>query len=1151
MTELLEIKQTRTCPFRPQSDGQVERMNRSLIDMLAKFCSHQQEDWDTHLPYLFCAYRCTPHESTGCSPNLLMFGREITLPIDLMYDADPTSTTPCPVEYVEWIRQAAQENFERVRDCLERSAQRQKRNYDKGAVQRHFAVGDWVLRFYPPNLSKSKLNPKYIGPYLVTAKLSEVTYRVQRSRHSNPLVLHADHLKRFHSESLPASWLPKVDKIADNTRDQANQTCFGPTALIQFRIWQRGAVDLRQLREKLMGEPEPMPTVTKVQHNLQAEFSVEYILHELQSAVHAISSKVTLKVFKVLHYANPASTPMSVQFFPCKPQPMGSQKFMPLCREAGNDKDKEGIGAFAGMGQTFVPRQRLLLLVAYDKKLVVYMYNWASDVAAMLEQKVTKLVQWHNARTHILSSILSQKMGLFHHNMFTDLTYTPDQNPYTQTLNDIDNLIRFTAPPRDINRRHNSVSTQSRTLSRMLNQHRPFDDTYKNLMPARTMQQRSIQMADPVARHGMQAQEMRTRYRKDVERVMKLQQLYFGWLQKNTANPPVSDDYVVLLKQASRLFHYCATPILFCQNWRQRVLEQNTKGADITPPAPPPPPPSPEKEQSKSFLYLQRSRHSSGASISSGRTKRSDSQDGGRGKKLAESAPPPAAVPEGQGRRSSSTAAADEAWHHEMCHDFLMQYRNYLTSEFGFICLQLQPSLAKKGPSRTSSDESREDPSQRHAVINLQKTLTSGIILMELSMRSQYFVLKMYVIDYGQLGINTNQQMQLLFVDECLKYKDLIHVHSFAHDYHLRCVHNYLTGQQTLLPPGFHLSNFLTEFLQVYPIPPSFARNCLAQETALMQRLPCPGAQLFTYMRKQIRQFDMTVFRMIPPDVLEPTRLLQPSLDSDSAFEGLRDFEGEVYNMALVVTQDTSHRGQKDELKIRFLVVLTRQRDCHPKRTLEKKFGDLRSGIFLTSSQTGKIEEMVQNSKVKCRRDYLWNRMVAVTGFHGKKSEKEKEKEKKAIEKEKKAKTDEHGEAILKPLTFPDFVEMLELVRQQPLNQVDSRLAIFSNMPTSWYSSLLPVLAVHFGNDCRFVSSEDGSTHYAIILNHKWLDVFILMSVDQVTGCTALNQVMRDPYTEPPESAEGASPSILPGQLYRLIEDFVNVCCYHLWTSIL
>nr|KAG5704708.1 hypothetical protein BaRGS_005164 [Batillaria attramentaria] len=99
-----------------KSDGQVERMNRSLIDMLAKFGSHQQEDWDTHLPYLFCAYR------------------------------------------------QRQENFERVRDCLERSAQRQKRNYDKGAVQRHFAVGDWVLRFYPPNLSKSKLNPKYIGP---------------------------------------------------------------------------------------------------------------------------------------------------------------------------------------------------------------------------------------------------------------------------------------------------------------------------------------------------------------------------------------------------------------------------------------------------------------------------------------------------------------------------------------------------------------------------------------------------------------------------------------------------------------------------------------------------------------------------------------------------------------------------------------------------------------------------------------------------------------------------------------------------------------------------------------------------------------------------------------------------------------------------
>ena len=72
-------------------------------------------------------------------------------------------------------------------------------------------------------------------------------------------------------------------------------------------------------------------------------------------------------------------------------------------------------------------------------------------------------------------------------------------------------------------------------------------------------------------------------------------------------------------------------------------------------------------------------------------------------------------------------------------------------------------------------------------------------------------------------------QMQLMFVDECEKYKDLIHVHSFAHDFHLRCINDYLRGNTSLLHPHFHLSNFLSEFLQIYSIPPSFARNCLAQ----------------------------------------------------------------------------------------------------------------------------------------------------------------------------------------------------------------------------------------------------------------------------------------------------------------------------------
>ena len=88
LCQFLEIHQSKTCPYRPQSDGLVERFNRTLIDMLSKFCGERCDDWDDHLPYLLCAYRATINESTGMSPNLMMLGHEATLPIVLMFPSN-------------------------------------------------------------------------------------------------------------------------------------------------------------------------------------------------------------------------------------------------------------------------------------------------------------------------------------------------------------------------------------------------------------------------------------------------------------------------------------------------------------------------------------------------------------------------------------------------------------------------------------------------------------------------------------------------------------------------------------------------------------------------------------------------------------------------------------------------------------------------------------------------------------------------------------------------------------------------------------------------------------------------------------------------------------------------------------------------------
>ena len=45
---------------------------------------YDRDDWDDHLPYVMMAYRVTRQDSTGCSPNLMMSGREARLPVEIM-----------------------------------------------------------------------------------------------------------------------------------------------------------------------------------------------------------------------------------------------------------------------------------------------------------------------------------------------------------------------------------------------------------------------------------------------------------------------------------------------------------------------------------------------------------------------------------------------------------------------------------------------------------------------------------------------------------------------------------------------------------------------------------------------------------------------------------------------------------------------------------------------------------------------------------------------------------------------------------------------------------------------------------------------------------------------------------------------------------
>jgi transposase InsO family protein/ribosomal protein L21E len=221
LCELWDIHKTRTARYRPNSNGLVERMNRSIKKMLRSVVDDNPEEWDMELPYVVMAYRATIHESTNCSPNLLMFNTENRLPVDLIYaDCALNEVVPqCPSECVEWVKVTSQATFAKARECLKNSAERNKRLYDKNTFLRQFHVGEWVWVFYPPAM-QNKFGRGWKGPFLVIEKLGDVNYRVQNSPTARIITLHIDHMKIYHHDDVPDSWLriePRIQNAAVQT----------------------------------------------------------------------------------------------------------------------------------------------------------------------------------------------------------------------------------------------------------------------------------------------------------------------------------------------------------------------------------------------------------------------------------------------------------------------------------------------------------------------------------------------------------------------------------------------------------------------------------------------------------------------------------------------------------------------------------------------------------------------------------------------------------------------------------------------------------------------------------------------------------------------------------------------------------------------
>jgi hypothetical protein len=234
----------------PQTNGLVERMNRTLVSAIKSFINERQDNWDLAIPSAQLCINTSRQDTTQMTPFELVYGRPAVLPHETAFPWPPEDPeTSCAfVQRLTNQREAA-------RQLIVRRQERSRRRHDAGRKQpKLLKPGTLVLvaRRLRTKGKTRKLLPKFVGPFQVVQQVCPVTYLVEdlpalrRRRRYRRFNAHVSQIRLFHVRE-ENDWRPEdaADAETDCASDQEELN-----------------LDAASPNEEQPREPESIPTVT-------------------------------------------------------------------------------------------------------------------------------------------------------------------------------------------------------------------------------------------------------------------------------------------------------------------------------------------------------------------------------------------------------------------------------------------------------------------------------------------------------------------------------------------------------------------------------------------------------------------------------------------------------------------------------------------------------------------------------------------------------------------------------------------------------------------------------------------------------------------------------------------------------------------------